>query len=109
MAADGVDLLFEPEALTEIAQEAMGRRTGARALRSILEETMTNVMFDVPSLSGVAQCIISQETIKTKTDPILISRTELLAQAREKAAQNSLPEIEQIEQNLEADEPAEAA
>jgi ATP-dependent Clp protease ATP-binding subunit ClpX len=86
LAADGVELVFQKEALSLIAQEAMQRRTGARALRSILEETMTNVMFDVPSLSGVAQCIIEESTIREKSDPTLITRAELLAQSREASA-----------------------
>lgn len=108
MSADGVELIFEPPALTEIAQEAMQRRTGARALRSILEETMTNVMFEVPSLSGVAQCIISEETIKTKTDPVLVMRSELLAAAREKA-NVSTPEAVEPMELFDDGEPAEAA
>jgi ATP-dependent Clp protease ATP-binding subunit ClpX len=83
LAADGVELIFREEALKLIAHEAMARRTGARALRSILEETMMNVMFDVPSLSGVAQCIIEEETIREKSEPTLITRAELLAQSRE--------------------------
>jgi ATP-dependent Clp protease ATP-binding subunit ClpX len=83
LAADGVELIFRDEALKLIAHEAMARRTGARALRSILEETMMNVMFDVPSLSGVAQCIIEEKTIAEKTDPTLVTRAELLAQSRE--------------------------
>jgi ATP-dependent Clp protease ATP-binding subunit ClpX len=83
LAADGVELIFREEALKLIAHEAMARRTGARALRSILEETMMNVMFDVPSLSGVAQCIIEEETIREKSEPTLVTRAELLSQARE--------------------------
>jgi ATP-dependent Clp protease ATP-binding subunit ClpX len=83
LAADGVELIFREEALKLIAHEAMQRRTGARALRSILEETMMNVMFDVPSLSGVAQCIIEEETIREKSEPTLVTRAELLAQSRE--------------------------
>jgi ATP-dependent Clp protease ATP-binding subunit ClpX len=83
LAADGVELIFREEALKLIAHEAMQRRTGARALRSILEETMMNVMFDVPSLNGVAQCIIEEETIREKSEPTLVTRAELLAQSRE--------------------------
>jgi ATP-dependent Clp protease ATP-binding subunit ClpX len=89
LGADGVDLIFQPEALSLIAHEAMERRTGARALRSILEETMMNVMFDVPSLSGVAQCIIEEKTIRDKHDPTLVTRSQLLAEAREAKGQEA--------------------
>ncbi len=102
LGADGVELIFTPEALSLIAHEAMQRRTGARALRSILEETMMNVMFDVPSLSGIAQCIIEEQTIRDEHDPVLITRAQLLAQVRgakeqEAIAETELPVIEAVE------------
>jgi ATP-dependent Clp protease ATP-binding subunit ClpX len=84
LAADGVELRFEPDALTLIAERAMERRTGARALRSILEETMTNVMFDVPSQKGVAQCIIDAESIRDRSEPKLVMREQLLREGRAK-------------------------
>lgn len=108
LAADGVELIFRPEALSEISREAMQRRTGARALRSILEETMTNVMFEVPSLGGIAQCIIEEQTIREKQDPVLISRAQLLAETREANLQ-SIPEIVPEIKEAFGDEPAEAA
>ena len=96
LGADGVDLIFRPEALSLIAHEAMARRTGARALRSILEETMMNVMFDVPSLSGVAQCIIEEKTIRDKCDPTLVTRSQLLAESREAKEQEVVAETEEF-------------
>ncbi len=86
LAADGVELKFTEEALKLIAHRAMERRTGARALRSILEETMVNVMYEVPSMRGVAQCIIDEETMRDKKDPKLITREQILAQTREERA-----------------------
>jgi ATP-dependent Clp protease ATP-binding subunit ClpX len=83
MDADGVELQFTPEALRLIAEQAMERRTGARALRSILEETMVNVMYEVPSLKGIGQCIIEEETIRERKDPRLVTREQLLAESRE--------------------------
>lgn len=82
--ADGVELKFTDGALKAIANAAMRRRTGARALRSIVEDTMTNVMFDVPSLKGIAQCIIEEETITEKREPKLITREQVLAESRSK-------------------------
>lgn len=109
LGADGVELIFEPAALSEISREAMQRRTGARALRSILEETMTNIMYDVPSLSGVAQCVVTSEAITHKIDPMLVTRAELLAASREKN-QNEAQEVVAVQEVLEIyDDSAEAA
>ena len=84
LKADGVDLTFEPDALTAIARKALERRTGARALRSVLEEVMTNVMFDVPSRKGVAQCVIDADTIIDGRDPQLVTREDKIKQIRRK-------------------------
>ena len=89
LQADGVELSFEEGALTAIAQEAMKRRTGARALRSILEETMTGVMYDVPSLKNIAQCVVEESTIREKEQPRLITREQKLAETRERNAEKN--------------------
>ena len=61
MSMDGVELTFTKEALVAIAIKAQGRKTGARGLRSILEEDMLEVMYDLPSLQGVKKCIVNKE------------------------------------------------
>jgi ATP-dependent Clp protease ATP-binding subunit ClpX len=76
---DGVDLQFTDEALHAIADEAMKRSTGARALRSIIEEVMMNIMYEIPSQSDVKQVIITAETVREHTDPIVISPNDLRA------------------------------
>jgi ATP-dependent Clp protease ATP-binding subunit ClpX len=72
MSMDGVDLTFTKEALIAIAIKAQGRKTGARGLRSILEEVMLDVMYDLPSLQGVKKCVINKEVIEKKEQPALI-------------------------------------
>jgi ATP-dependent Clp protease ATP-binding subunit ClpX len=72
MGMDGVDLTFTKEALVAIATKAQGRKTGARGLRSILEEVMLDVMYDLPSLQGVKKCVINKEVIEKKEQPALI-------------------------------------
>ena len=72
LAMDGVDLTFTKEALVAIATRAQGRKTGARGLRSILEEVMLDVMYDLPSLVGVKKCVINKEVIEKKEQPTLI-------------------------------------
>ncbi len=74
---DGVDLQFEPDALTAISEEAIKRGTGARALRTIIEEVMLNIMYDIPSATDVQRCVISGETVRERKDPEIVLTEEL--------------------------------
>ena len=76
---DGVDLEFKDDALETIAGEAMKRGIGARALRAILEEVMMNIMYEIPSTSGIKRCIIDSDVVLGKKEPILITIDELKA------------------------------
>ncbi|GMU56576.1 MAG: ATP-dependent Clp protease ATP-binding subunit ClpX [Candidatus Xenobia bacterium] len=69
---DGVDLVFTKEAVGSIAREAQTRKTGARALRSIVEEVMLDVMYEIPSLSNARKCVITQEVIEKREEPTLM-------------------------------------
>lgn len=69
---EGVKLTFTDNALKEIAREAIRRKTGARGLRAIMEEIMTDIMFEVPSLAGVKEVIIDENVVKNKEKPKLI-------------------------------------
>lgn len=69
---DGVELEFEDRALKAIVKEAVKRRTGARALRAIMEETMLDIMFNLPQLKNVKKCIITEDTVTRKHEPIFI-------------------------------------
>lgn len=70
-ALDGVKLLFDEDALREIAREVLKHKTGARGLRAILEDIMRNVMFELPSIDGVSLCRVTKETVLNRIDPIL--------------------------------------
>lgn len=74
---DGVELIFTEGALHAIAQEAMQRSTGARALRTIIEEVMLNIMYEIPSAKDVRKCVIEEDTVRERLDPILITENEL--------------------------------
>lgn len=63
---DGVDLEFEPEAVELIAKEAIKRKTGARALRSIVEEIMLDVMYDVPTKENIDKFVVTTEMVKNR-------------------------------------------
>ncbi|MCR2043273.1 ATP-dependent Clp protease ATP-binding subunit ClpX [Anaerosalibacter massiliensis] len=71
-AIDGVELEFEDDALEAIAQKAIDRKTGARGLRSIIEESMLDIMYDIPSRDDIEKCIITKGTITNKAEPNII-------------------------------------
>jgi len=73
-AYDGVDLSFEEEALEEVATRAYEQKTGARGLRTILEKSMMDVMFTIPSDETVTQCIVTKEAVEGKGEPKVIRR-----------------------------------
>ena len=67
-----MELEFRDQALIHIAKKAQERNTGARGLRSILEETLQDVMFDIPSDKTIEKVIIDEKTITENNKPILI-------------------------------------
>lgn len=69
---DGVKLEFEPDAIDLIASEAIKRKTGARALRSIVEEMMLDVMFDIPSREGLSKYVVTADMVKNRHSAELI-------------------------------------
>ncbi|CAB5153499.1 ATP-dependent Clp protease ATP-binding subunit ClpX [Olavius algarvensis associated proteobacterium Delta 3] len=69
---EGVNLRFTDSALSAIAREAMKRKSGARGLRAILETSMLDIMYQIPSIDNVKECVISEEVIIRKEDPILL-------------------------------------
>lgn len=69
---DGVELEFEPEALEIIVDKAIERKTGARGLRSIIEEIMRDVMYDIPSNPKIEKCIITKQTVEGLEKPKVI-------------------------------------
>ncbi len=71
MEYDNVELEFQTEALEAAADKAVERGIGARGLRAVLEEVMTQVMYDVPDQPDIAKVIITPESIKDSTEPIM--------------------------------------
>jgi ATP-dependent Clp protease ATP-binding subunit ClpX len=69
---EGVKLSFAKDALKAIAQKAIVRKTGARGLRSIIEEVLLETMFDLPSIEGVEEVMVNKEVINGKTNPLII-------------------------------------
>ena len=69
---DGVRLEFKEDALSEIAQLAVEQNTGARGLRSIIEETLVNLMYDVPDIKDLYKIVINKDVVSKNSEPILI-------------------------------------
>ncbi len=66
---DGVELEFDEKALKVVVREAMRRKTGARALRAIMEEVMLDIMFNLPQIKNVKKCVITENVVREKKDP----------------------------------------
>jgi ATP-dependent Clp protease ATP-binding subunit ClpX len=83
---DGVELAFTDEALRAIAKEAMTRNTGARGLRTIIEDIMLNIMYDIPSRPDVKRCVVTEESVLRSREPLLLTSAEVKKMAKEKPA-----------------------
>ena len=70
-ALDGVDLVFEPEALDAIAEKSLQRKTGARGLRAIVEKTLMDLMYRIPSNDDIVKCTITKETVEDSDKAVL--------------------------------------
>jgi ATP-dependent Clp protease ATP-binding subunit ClpX len=74
---DGIELVVQEGALRAIAQEALRRGTGARALRAILEEIMLNVMYEAPSNPNIKRVVITEETVTRRKDPEILTADDI--------------------------------
>ena len=73
-AMEGVDLEIRPNALKAIARKALARKTGARGLRSILEQSLIDTMFELPNISNVERVVVEESTIDDNKPPLLVYR-----------------------------------
>jgi ATP-dependent Clp protease ATP-binding subunit ClpX len=80
-AMDGVELEVRPSALAAIARKALARKTGARGLRSIMEGSLIDTMFDLPRLDGVAKVVLDEHNIDEDAKPLLVYREQAKASA----------------------------
>jgi ATP-dependent Clp protease ATP-binding subunit ClpX len=71
---DGADLVFEPEALTEIAKLAIERKTGARGLRSICEQVLQDTMFELPDVDDIKQVVVTPAAVRGQVPPQLVRK-----------------------------------
>lgn len=91
---DNVTLEFEPEAINLIVDKAIERKTGARGLRSIIEEIMRDIMFEIPSNPNIEKCIITKETVKNGEAPRQVINNNREVTKKEKAKRESTKKTE---------------
>ena len=91
---DNVTLEFEPEAINLIVDKAIERKTGARGLRSMIEEIMRDIMFEIPSNPNIEKCIITKETVKNGEAPRLVINNNREVTKKEKAKRESTKKTE---------------
>ncbi|NLT95882.1 MAG: ATP-dependent Clp protease ATP-binding subunit ClpX [Clostridia bacterium] len=83
---DNVSLEFKPDALEAIADEAMRRNTGARGLRSIIEEIMMDVMYEIPSREDISKVIVTREVVLNKEEPLIVTGETKKKKKKEESA-----------------------
>lgn len=91
---DNVTLEFEPEAINLIVDKAIERKTGARGLRSIIEEIMRDIMFEIPSNPNIEKCIITKETVEKGEPPRLVINNNREVTKKEKAKRETTKKTE---------------
>jgi len=77
---DGVDLVFSRDALLAVTKKALGRASGARGLRSVLEGILLNVMYELPSTENVSKCVITKDVVEKNIEPTLVTEGEGLSE-----------------------------
>ncbi len=85
-ALDGVALEFQEDSIRAVAREAVKRNTGARGLRSVLEERMLEVMYDLPSRTDVTKCVVTKEVIVSGSAPVLVTAERKPQRKKEETA-----------------------
>ena len=82
---DDVKLSFEPDAIDAIADKALERKTGARGLRSIMENIMMDVMYEIPSDDTIESCVITKESVEGNSQPFIVHRESARSEREKKA------------------------
>jgi ATP-dependent Clp protease ATP-binding subunit ClpX len=72
---DNVELSFTDDGLQAVAEEAIRHKTGARGLRTVLEDSLMEVMYEIPSRSDIKKCVVSGDTIRNRKRPLLLTRS----------------------------------
>ena len=93
---DNVELVFTEDGLKACAEEAIRHKTGARGLRTVLEDTLMEVMYEIPSRSDVRKCIVSGETIRSRKRPLLMTRSGQSVEFEDDIVADDEPEVKDV-------------
>jgi ATP-dependent Clp protease ATP-binding subunit ClpX len=106
LAQDKVDLVFTEEALEAAADRALKQKTGARGLRTIIEETLLDVMYEIPSQESVRKCVITRDVIDGARTPVLVSRNERVERNYEREARPAAAAAAELDIDRDLEESA---
>jgi ATP-dependent Clp protease ATP-binding subunit ClpX len=87
-----VELAFSTDALEAVADRALELKTGARGLRSTIDEVLLDIMYELPSMEGVRRCVVTGEVINDRRPPLLLSRSDRELNADDLEDATYLPE-----------------
>jgi ATP-dependent Clp protease ATP-binding subunit ClpX len=77
-----VELVITPEALESCAEEAIRHKTGARGLRTVLEDTLLDVMYEIPSRGDIKKCVVSADTVMGRARPLMLTRSGQVVESK---------------------------
>ena len=97
-AMDDVELVFTPEALSAIAHRALEEKTGARGLRTVLEDLLMDVMFEVPSRPEIKKCVVNADTVERRERPLLLTETDTVIEYQGIRRPEPAPDEEELKQ-----------
>jgi ATP-dependent Clp protease ATP-binding subunit ClpX len=106
MQQDSVELIFTEDALEAAAEKALKQKTGARGLRTIIEETLLDVMYEIPSQNTIAKCIITRDAIEGERPPMLVTRNERAFERESKRGHSTPPSVDDRKLTGELEETA---
>jgi ATP-dependent Clp protease ATP-binding subunit ClpX len=92
---EGVKLTFQPDALEEVAKRAIERNTGARGLRSILENLLLDTMYELPGMEGAEEVVVKAENVRDSTSPVIVYSDKKKKEAKEKKEDKKKKEDEE--------------
>jgi ATP-dependent Clp protease ATP-binding subunit ClpX len=93
---DNVELSFTDDGLRACAEQAIQHKTGARGLRTVLEDTLMDVMYEIPSRSDVKKCVISGDTIRNRQRPLLLTRSGANVELSDEATEEGEDEVKDV-------------
>ena len=106
MQQDKVELVFTDDALVAAADRALKQKTGARGLRTIIEETLLDVMYEIPSQEGIRKCVVTRDVINGLSGPELLTRNERSERNYERVTTPAKPAAPELAINRELEETA---